>query len=416
MKLYADLHLHSRYSRATSKQMNVLDMSKYAKYKGLNVLGTGDFTHPKWLQELKERLTPTSGGFYEYDGTYYVLQAEVSNIYSHLGKVRKVHHVILAPDFETVDKINQALLKWGRLDYDGRPIFGKSSQELVKTVMNINPMCEVIPAHAWTPWFGVLGSMSGYDSLKDCYGEQMHHIHAIETGLSSDPPMNWRLSQLDEFTLVSNSDSHSPWPYRMGRECNVFDINPSYNELIKAIRTRKNFLMTIEINPAMGKYHFDGHRNCSFSCSPKEAEKLNNICPVCKRPLTIGVEHRVEELADRPPGFKPENAVPYIDLIPLIEIISRITGKGMTTKSVWQDYMSWINRFGDEFKIMLDVPEEKLLDFDEQVGKAIIMVRNRQVKIKPGFDGEYGMPLFDEGGVQNPARRVEAQRDLKSFF
>ncbi len=395
--------------------MNVLDISKYAKYKGLNLLGTGDFTHPKWISELKDRLKPNGSGLYEYEGMLYVLQAEISNIYTHLGRVRKIHHVLLAPDFKTVDKINEALLKWGRLDYDGRPIFGKSGRELVELVMNINPDCEVIPAHVWTPWFSLFGSMSGYDDIKDCYGEQLRHIHAIETGLSSDPAMNWRCSMLDKYALMSNSDSHSPWPWRIGRECNIFDIKPSYNELIKAIRTRRNFLMTIETAPEYGKYHFNGHKNCNFSCSPKESKKINNICPVCRRPLTIGVEHRVEELADRPAGFKHKGAVPFKNLIPLAEIISKFTGKGLATKSVWSSYLSWIKRFGTEFNIILEVPEDELIAFEEEIGKAIIKVRNQEVRIKPGYDGVYGIPIFDEKGIRQE-KNVVSQKDLKSFF
>jgi len=418
MKLYADLHLHSHYSRATSNKMNVLDLSTYAKYKGINLLGTGDFQHPEYLKELKEKLKPTGNGFFERDGTYYVLQAEIANIYTHNGKGRKIHHVILVPDFVTADKLQANLLKWGRIDYDGRPIFGKSSQELVKMVMGLHPLCEVIPAHVWTPWFGLFGSNGGYDSIEECYGDQLEHIHALETGLSSDPEMNWRWSALDRFSLVSNSDSHSPWPWRMGRECNVFDIEPSYEALIKAIRTRKGFTSTIEVDPAYGKYHWDGHRNCNFSCSPNESLKLKRICPVCNRPLTIGVEYRVEELADREPGFRPEGAVPFKKLIPLAEIISHFLGKGINTKTVWKAYQSWIDRFGTEFNIMLDAPEQDVRDFDSKVGDAILKVRNQQVEIKPGYDGEYGIPIFNHEDLpkEKPVTPKKAQETLSSFF
>ena len=418
MKLYADLHLHSHYSRATSNKMNVLDLSTYAKYKGINLLGTGDFQHPEYLKELKEKLKPTGNGFFERDGTYYVLQTEIANIYTHNGKGRKIHHVILVPDFVTADKLQANLLKWGRIDYDGRPIFGKSSQELVKMVMGLHPLCEVIPAHVWTPWFGLFGSNGGYDSIEECYGDQLEHIHALETGLSSDPEMNWRWSALDRFSLVSNSDSHSPWPWRMGRECNVFDIEPSYEALIKAIRTRKGFTSTIEVDPAYGKYHWDGHRNCNFSCSPNESLKLKRICPVCNRPLTIGVEYRVEELADREPGFRPEGAVPFKKLIPLAEIISHFLGKGINTKTVWKAYQSWIDRFGTEFNIMLDAPEQDVRDFDSKVGDAILKVRNQQVEIKPGYDGEYGIPIFNHEDLpkEKPVTPKKAQETLSSFF
>ncbi len=417
MRLYADLHLHSHYSRATSKQMNVLDLSKYAKTKGLNLLGTGDFQHPKYLEELKTKLKPTGNGLYEYDGVYYVLQTEIANIYTHNGKGRKIHHVILVPDFDTADALQKELLKWGRIDYDGRPIFGKSSQELVKMVMGLNPKCEVIPAHVWTPWFGLFGSKGGYDSIEECYGPELKHIHALETGLSSDPEMNWRWSALDKFNLVSNSDSHSPWPWRMGRECNVFDIKPSYDNLINAIRTKQGFTSTIEVDPAYGKYHWDGHRFCNFSCSPAESLKLNNICPVCGKPLTIGVESRVEELADRPVGFKLDGAVPFKKLIPLAEIIAKFLNKGVNTKTVWAIYQSWINKFGTEFNLMLDAPESEVLAFNKVIGEAIIKVRNQEVEIKPGFDGEYGIPLFTHKDLPKEDVNVtKKQLSLDKFF
>ena len=392
MKLYADLHLHSHYSRATSREMNLEGMSKYARLKGINLLGTGDFQHPKWLEELKGKLR-MEDGFYKYNDVYFILQTEISSIYSHNGKTRKVHHVVLAPDLDTAEKLQKEFTKWGRIDYDGRPIFGKSSKEVVKTVTGVDSRCEVIPAHIWTPWFGLFGSHSGYDSMKECYEEEIKHIHALETGLSSDPPMNWRIRELDNYNLVSNSDSHSPWPWRMGRECNIFDVN-SYDSLIRAIRTGQGLLGTIEVDPAYGKYHWDGHRNCNFSSSPARTKELKGICPVCKNPLTIGVEHRVEELADRPAGYKPEKAKPFKELIPLAEIIARFIGKGVNTKAVWNKYMEWIDRFGNEFYIMLDAPEEEILSFDRKIGSAILMTRKQEVKVKPGFDGEYGVPVF----------------------
>jgi uncharacterized protein (TIGR00375 family) len=257
--------------------------------------------------------------------------------------------------------------------------------------------------------------MSGYDSIKECYGPELTHIHALETGLSSDPSMNWRCSFIDGFNLVSNSDSHSPWPWRMGRECNVFDIKPSYNALINAIRARKGFEMTIEVDPAYGKYHWDGHRNCNFSCSPGESKKLNNICPVCRKPLTIGVENRVEELADRPQGFKLKGAVPFKKLIPLSEIIAKFLDKGVSTKTVCKVYDSWIAKFKNEFNIMLSAPESEILAFDKKVGGAIIKVRNQEVDIRPGYDGEYGVPIFNHEDEFEKEKKKQ-QPDLKSFF
>ncbi len=393
MKLFADLHIHSHYSRATSKEMNLEGITKYAKIKGLGIVGTGDFTHPKWFEELKEKLK-FNGDFYEYNNIFFVFQTEISNIYSHKGKLRKVHHVILAPDINTVEKLNSEFKKWGRVDYDGRPIFGKSSKELVKMVYSINEMCEVIPAHVWTPWFGVFGSKSGYDSLEECYEEEVKKIHAIETGLSSDPEMNWRISALDKYTLISNSDSHSPWPWRLGRECNLLDVN-NYEELIKAIRTKKGLIMTIEVDPAYGKYHWDGHRNCNISMPPKESIKRNNVCPRCGRPLTIGVEHRVEELADRPEGYVPEGATPFKKLIPLSEIISIIRKKGIATKYVWEEYMKWIQKFNTELNLMIYADEEEIKRFDKKIGNIIIKLRENKIKVKPGYDGEYGTPILD---------------------
>ena len=421
MRFYADLHLHSHYSRATSKEMNVLDLSKYAKYKGLNLLGTGDFQHPKYLEELRSKLKPTGTGLYEYDGIYYMLQTELANIYTHNGKGRKIHHLILVPDFNAADQLQKELLKWGRIDYDGRPIFGKSSQELVKTVMAIDPKCEVIPAHIWTPWFGLLGDMGGYNSLKECYEDEIKHIHALETGLSSDPAMNWRCSSLDKYSLISNSDSHSPWPWRMGREANVFDIEPSYNSLINALRTKHGFSGTIEVDPAYGKYHWDGHRACGVSMSPIDSLRHSKICPVCKKQLTIGVESRVEQLADNPIGRKPEGAVPYKSLVTLADILASFLGKGLGTKTVWTAYTQWINHFGTEFNILIDAPEEELLAFSKEVGEAIIKIRHGEFKVKPGYDGVYGSIIIDGRELsaekdEPELKKAEPQSDLNKFF
>jgi len=395
MKILADLHLHSKYSRATSPQMTPKSLSDAAKVKGLNLLGTGDFTHPKYLEELKQILKPTGNGFFEYNKTYFVLQTEISNMYTQDGKGRRVHNIIYAPDFETVDQINSELDKWGRRDYDGRPIFGKSCIELAEMLFSVSKDIMLVPAHLWTPWFGAMGDKSYFNSLDECYGEYTSKIHAVETGLSSDPEMNWRWSKLDKFTLISNSDAHSAWPWRLGRECNIFDIEPTYQNLKNAIETRKNFLETIEVDPSYGKYHFDGHRNCNTSFTPEESKKHSNICPVCKKPLIIGVMNRVEQFADRPEGFKPKDAVDFKKLIPLHEILSAFLRKGVATKTVWREFYKLTD--GDsELSVLLE-KSQKDLEKKTSLGiaDAIIKSRNGEIKIKPGYDGVYGVPIFE---------------------
>lgn len=397
-----DLHSHSRYSRATSGSMNISEITRYAKMKGLNVLGTGDFTHPVWLKELKEKLSDI-GGIYDHDGIKFIPSTEISLIYKHDGKGRRVHHIILAPDFSVVDQINEWLDKKGRRDYDGRPIFGFSSVELVDEMMKISKDIEIIAAHAWTPWYGIFGSMSGFDSLEECFQEKTKHINSIETGLSSDPEMNWRLSSLDKITLVSNSDAHSPYPWRLGREANVFGFEEaSYKNIVNAIRTRKDFLYTIEVDPNYGKYHFDGHRTCNFSCGPKEAKKLKDMCPKCGKRLITGVLNRVEQLADREPGFIPNGSVPFKSLIPLSELISAVTGTDVFTKKVWEVYNRLIDRFGNEFNILLNIDKNDLeKTVDEKLAELIIKNREGKLVIEPGYDGVYGkLVLKEETGLR----------------
>lgn len=398
MKLIADLHLHSCYARACSKDITLENLEKYARQKGLGMLGTGDFTHPLWLKVLKEKLHDNGDGvFLTKTGFPFILQVEVANFFQDDGRARKVHNVILAKSFDVVDQINQHLSKRGNLMADGRPMFAKyPCVDLVDDLMKIDKDIEIIPAHAWTPYFGVFGSMSGFDSVEECFKEKSNYIHAIETGMSSDPAMNWRLSKLDKYNLVSGSDSHSFWPWRIGREANVFDINLSYKELIQAIRTKKGFLSTIETEPAYGRYHYDGHSNCNICLSPEDAMKLKNICPVCKKPLTIGVAHRVETLSDRPVGFIPKGAVPFQSLIPLHEIIAAVHGSAITTKKTWEVYGKLIAEFKDEFSILLDADETALNKIvDPKITRAIISNRSGKIEIKPGYDGEYGMPIFD---------------------
>lgn len=428
MKIISDLHIHSRHSRATGKELNLENLEKYAKIKGVGLLGTGDFTHPEWIKEIKSGLKEDGTGILRSkSGFPFVLQTEISLAYTQNGKGRRIHHVLLAPSIGVVEQITEFLLSKGRIDYDGRPIFGFSSIELVEKMYGISPDIEVIPAHAWTPYFGVFGSESGFDSLKDCFGDKVNRIHAIETGMSSSPDMNWRIKALDSITLVSNSDLHSFWPWRIGREANVFEMKElSYQNILSAIRERKGFVETIEVDPGYGKYHFDGHRLCNVVMSPEESRQQGSICPKCGKKLTIGVLNRVEELSDkdRPEGFVLKGAVPFKSLIPLSEIICALGKFPVASKKTWAIYNKLIERFGNEFNVMLDASEEELKKaVDEKLAAAIIRNRNGQIKVKPGYDGEYGKPMLsndDEnkgGNRENTFTPIKKrQKGLGEFF
>jgi len=422
MKIFADLQIHSRFSRATSPSITLQNLEKYARLKGINLLGTGDFTHPKWLAELRNELTEDGSGILTSKSSFkFVLQGEISNIYTQGGKGRKVHTLLLAKDFGTVEQINESLLKKGRLDYDGRPIFGFSCIELVEMMRDISDDIEIIPAHAWTPWFGIFGSMSGFDSVEECFKDQSKHIHAIETGLSSDPAMNWRISSLDKYTLLSSSDAHSFWPWRLGRECNVFDFNEqySYDDILNAIRKRKNFVETIEMWPHEGKYHYTGHRNCNVCLSPKESLRLNDICPKCGSRMTVGVAQRVEKLADREEGFKPENAIPFKNIISLSEVIAGTIGEKVESKKVWEEYYKLTNAFGNEFEVLLNAGEKELMKItQENIALNILKNRHQKIPFKPGYDGVYGVPVFGElADSDNKDTKIRArQKGLSDFI
>ncbi len=395
--IIADLHIHSKYSRATSKNMNIEGITKWAKMKGINLLGTGDFTHYQWLSELKAHLKEVSYGLYECNGTHFFLTGEVSSIYSQGGKVRKIHTLIFAPSFLVAEKINKELSKIGNLDADGRPILGLPSKDLVGIVLGISKDCFIVPAHIWTPWFSLFGANSGFDDIEECFGEYTKNIHALETGLSSDPLMNWTLSKLDRFALISNSDAHSP--ENLGREANIFDCKLDYKEIIEAIKKKDKdkFKGTIEFFPEEGKYHFDGHRNCGIVLSPKEAKAHNNICPKCKRPLTIGVLHRVDALSDRKLGFKPEGAIPFRHLVPLREIIAVSLYKTRTSIEVKKLYDYLVNHFGSEFRVLLDISIEDLGKVHSKVAEGVSRTREGKVKVEPGYDGVYGkVEIFEK--------------------
>jgi uncharacterized protein (TIGR00375 family) len=416
MRFIADFHLHSKYSRATSKEMEVEALARWAKKKGITLLGTGDFTHPTYFAELRAKLEPLGNGLFklkkEDQGIRYILTTELSNIYTQGGKVRRIHNLIFAPGFEVVEAISSKLGKLGKLSSDGRPIFSFSAKELVKMVLDISPDCLVVPAHAWTPWFSIFGANSGFDSIEECFGEMSSHIYAIETGLSSDPEMNWRLSVLDPLTLISNSDAHSP--NRLGREANAFDAALDYKEITEIIRKkdRRKFLFTIEFFPEEGKYHYDGHRQCNVIFSPFQTKANQYLCPQCKKKLTVGVMHRVEELADRQEGFVPKNAIPSIHLIPLEEIIAEALGYRIGTKAVEAEYERLVEKAGSEFHILLEATPEELATYvPERTLEGIVRMRQGRVSIIPGHDGVYGkITLFPE-----KKEGEESKEQLKLF-
>jgi uncharacterized protein (TIGR00375 family) len=383
---------------------------KWAQRKGISVVGTGDFTHPKWLQELKEKLETLDNKLFKlrdaFQSTgvplscrseiYFMLTAEISCIYSKNGKVRKIHCLILAPDFSSVAKMNAALSRIGNLSSDGRPILGLDAKILFKIILDIDSDIMLIPAHAWTPHFSVFGASSGFDSLDECFEEFTPHISAIETGLSSDPAMNWRLSALDRITLLSNSDAHSP--AKLGREANIFDTGLSYRDILHSIRTRRGFLGTIEFFPEEGKYHYDGHRACGITLSPLETIQNNYLCPVCRKKVTIGVLHRVEKLADREMGYQPVGVPPFRSVIPLQEVLAETLKVGASAKRVQDEYERLLKKLGNEFTILMETP----LDALEQEGsprlrEAVQRMRSGHIHISPGFDGEYGrIKIFEE--------------------
>ena len=409
MKIIGDLHIHSRFSMATSKEGTPENLDFWARKKGISLIGTGDFTHPAWRAELRERLIPEGNGLYrlkeEYvkeesrkfsgEGTRFVVSGEISSIYKKNGKTRKVHNVILLPGLEAADAMAQCLEKIGNIHSDGRPILGLDSHDLLEMMLDVCPEGILIPTHIWTPHFSVLGAKSGFDSVEECFEELTPYVHALETGLSSDPAMNWRISGLDRYQLVSNSDAHSP--SKLGREANLLDIDCSYEGLYQAIQTGKGLEGTVEFFPEEGKYHFDGHRKCGVSLSPTEAERLGGICPVCGKKLTMGVDHRVEQLADREEGFVKEDGKKYESLVPLPEVISACMGYSTASKKVQGRFEQMLQKLGTEFDILRNVPAEDIKSCaGERIAEGIENVRTGHVKRIPGYDGEYGkIELFD---------------------
>jgi len=410
MKFIADFHVHSKYSRATSPDMSPEGLWKWSQLKGIRVIGTGDFTHPQWVAELRDKLEPSGEGLFSLkkkfrSGTIpgscrtdisFLLSAEISCIYGKNGKTRKIHCIVIAPSFDAVLRINKRLSAIGNLSADGRPILGLDAKELLRIVIEESPDALLIPAHIWTPHFSVFGAASGFDALEECFEELTPHIHALETGLSSDPAMNWRLSTLDSITLISNSDAHSP--RKLGREANILDTEIAYTSILSALKTRQGFDGTIEFYPEEGKYHADGHRACGVCLSPEETIRRNYLCPVCGRKVTVGVLHRVTKLADRNDGFRPEGFPPYRSIIPLEEIIAETIKVGVNSKAVEKVYGQLLEDHGNEFRILLEVPVQDIEQSGfPKVAEAILRMRENRISIAPGYDGEFGkIKIFAE--------------------
>ncbi|MFA5974766.1 MAG: endonuclease Q family protein [Elusimicrobiota bacterium] len=408
MELMADLHIHSYLSRACSRDLHPESLYRWCQLKGITILGTGDFTHPAWLRKLREKLTPAEPGLFRLKSEIekavdpklppscrapvrFLLEVEISCIYKKGNRVRKVHLLVFVPSFEAAAVLNARLEKIGNIRSDGRPILGLDARHLLEIVLEVSDQAVLIPAHAWTPHFGIFGSASGFDSLEECFDDLTPHIFAIETGLSSDPAMNWQLSQLDRLALISNSDAHSP--EKLGREANRLQTELSYQGIFSAIRERDpaRFLGTLEFFPEEGKYHVDGHRSCETRLSPEETRRHQGLCPRCHKPVTVGVLHRVEKLADRKPGQRPPGKPGYESLIPLKEILSQTLQVGSSSKKVDQAYHRLLNRFGNEFHILRHLPFESLeTEGFPLLALAIRRMRQRDVRVQPGYDGEFG--------------------------
>ena len=409
MYYIGDLHIHSRYSRATSKDCTPEHLDLWARRKGIHIVGTGDFTHPAWREELKEKLEPAEDGLYVLKDGYrikedpvpggkiprFVVTGEISSIYKKNGKTRKVHSLILLPGLEDAERISARLEQIGNIHSDGRPILGLDCRDLLEIVLELCPRAVYVPAHIWTPHFSMFGAFSGFDTVEECFEDLTPYIHAVETGLSSDPPMNWRVSALDRFQLISNSDAHSP--AKLGREANLFDISLSYEGLYRAIQTGEGLGGTIEFFPEEGKYHMDGHRKCGLRLTPSETVKYNGKCPVCGRKITIGVSHRIGELADRPEGYAKPGAKPFERLMPLPEVIGASMGRGAAGVRVQREYQRLLAELGPEFEILRNIPPEDIrCAAGDRMAEGIRRLRNGQVECVPGFDGEYGViRLFD---------------------
>ncbi len=403
MEFIADLHLHSKYAMACSERLTLEGMDASAKEKGIKIISTGDFTHPLWMAELRGKLQETGKGIYSLrdgsQGTRFVIGTEVCTIFEdRMGKSRRIHNCILAPSIEVAEQINSHLSKFGDLASDGRPALSKMSpSQLVEDLIGIDRNIFIFPAHLWTPWFGALGEYSGFNSIEEAYEDQAGRIRAYETGLSSDPPMNWRLSKLDKYTPISSSDAHSL--AKMGREAIMIEMKDgelNFESMTSKIK-EKEMKLTVEFYPEEGKYHFDGHRNCGISLSPQTAKKYANRCPKCGKKLTIGVLHRIDDLADREQGHVPADAVPYVHAIPLQEVIAYVAKKAQTSVYVKSTYAKLVQRFGSEMNVLMKSDPEQIAEVDRALGDAIKRIREERVNVIPGYDGVFGIiDIFNE--------------------
>ncbi|MCL5408761.1 MAG: endonuclease Q family protein [Candidatus Omnitrophica bacterium] len=388
----ADFHIHSKYSRATSRNMEIDSLSLWAKNKGVSLLGTGDITHPLWFAELRSKIKETDKyGIYKYNDIDFILTGEVNNIYPKHGFTRKIHNILFFSTLAKAEKFNKSIGKYAELLSDGRPILQIDSKILVKMVKDADEYGFVVPAHIWTPHFSLFGANSGFDSIEECFEEEINNVLGLETGLSSDPPMNWKLSQIDKFTLISNSDAHSP--QKIAREANVFFSSFDFNELKEILKTqdKKKFLFTIEYFPEEGKYHYDGHRFCKICLSPEETIKNNYICPVCKKKITVGVLHRVIKLADRDENNVKAKKIPFKHLVPLDQIIAFVYKKDVNSVFVQNIYSQTIQKLGPEMHILLELSEKEIFqNLSEELANGIKMVKEGKVFVSPGYDGEFG--------------------------
>lgn len=445
MDYVADLHLHSKYSRAVSKDMNLYNMALWGTKKGLDLLSTGDWTHPLWLREIKQELVEDTKGIFKFKNsndfkTRFILSVEISSIYSQGGKVRRIHNLVFSPSLAVSEKINAELIKRGcNLSSDGRPIIGLSSIQLMELIYSIDDNVLLIPCHAWTPWFALYGSNSGFDSINECFGEYADKIYGIETGLSSDPFMNWQIKELDNRSIISSSDAHSM--AKMGREATVFvskdpgskSLKINYMDILDAIRQSPNGKLkigyTIEFYPEEGKYHYTGHRNCNFVQTPQQTRSGGTICPVCKRPLTVGVMHRVEELARKDETkeiFKTNSSgvkwildkkkkhPPFVKLVPLNEIIAESLRSTVASQKVKDLYNAMCLKFGSEIQVLLKTPTEDIQkEIGDRVAEGIEKVRNGNIVILPGFDGQYGVvKIWDDKKVNEKQKNTVSQLGL----
>lgn len=420
----SDLHIHSRFSRATSKEGDPEHLDLWARKKGIHIIGTGDFTHPSWREELKEKLEPAEEGLYKLKKEYriqeegvpdtmeprFAVTGEISSIYKKGDKVRKVHSLLLLPGLEEADMLSARLELIGNLHSDGRPILGLYCRDLLEIMLETVPEGIYVPAHIWTPHFAMFGAFSGFDSVEECFEDLTPYVHAVETGLSSDPPMNWRVSNLDRYQLISNSDAHSP--AKLGREANLMEIELSYDNLKKAVETGEGLYGTIEFFPEEGKYHYDGHRKCHLCLTPAQTKAYGGKCPVCGRKLTIGVEHRIEALADRPEGYEKQNRKPFENLMPLPEVLAEATGHSAASMKVQKEYRNMLENLGAEFEILREVPIEDIQKAaGTRIAEGIRRLRNGEVERHPGFDGEYGtISLFRKQELED----TEGQLDFFS--